>query len=219
MVRDRAAFARYRSRGSRPLLKDPIAILSAEWLADRFGAQVVVLIRHPAAFVSSLKRLGWRHPFSDFLAQPLLMRDLLGPFESEIREYSSAEMPVLDQAILLWVLIHHVIARYRDRHPDWLFIRHEDLSQEPMTQFREVYRALQLPMDERIEGVIRDHTDESNPTEAKRFTDLRRDSGANVWNWKSRLSEGEISSIRARVEPIAKRFYGDIDWEGRWMGA
>ena len=35
------------------------------------------LIRHPAAFVASLKTRNWRHSFQSFLDQPLLMRDFL----------------------------------------------------------------------------------------------------------------------------------------------
>lgn len=38
----------YRLRRKRPLLKDPKGILLAEWFAQRFDANVVVMIRHPA---------------------------------------------------------------------------------------------------------------------------------------------------------------------------
>jgi hypothetical protein len=81
-----------------PLIKDPIALFAAEWLADVFGVRVVVLIRHPAAFAASLKRLNWTHPFGDFLAQPLFMRDLLAPFEEDIRRFAAAELgtPTVD---------------------------------------------------------------------------------------------------------------------------
>ncbi len=41
--------------GARPLLKDPIAVLSAPWLERTFGMQVVFSVRHPAAFAASLK--------------------------------------------------------------------------------------------------------------------------------------------------------------------
>lgn len=43
---------------SRPLVKDPFALFSAEWFADNFDAEVIVIVRHPAAVVSSIKRLG-----------------------------------------------------------------------------------------------------------------------------------------------------------------
>ena len=65
--RDYRRLRRRRGSGRRPLMKDPIALLSAEWLADSFGMDVVVLIRHPAAFAASLKRLGWKHSFATFI--------------------------------------------------------------------------------------------------------------------------------------------------------
>ena len=71
----------------------------------------MVLIRHPAAFTSSLLRHGWRHPFGDFLAQPALMRDRLADSEQEIRRFAQVEQPLLEQAILLWNILHGEIAR------------------------------------------------------------------------------------------------------------
>lgn len=88
----------YRFAQVRPIIKDPIAVFSAEWLAETFDMDVVVLIRHPAAFAGSLKRLHSTHPFADFLAQPLLMRDHLYPFESEIKQFAETEHDVIDQA-------------------------------------------------------------------------------------------------------------------------
>ena len=84
-ARDLAAFARARATHARPLVKDPIALFSAEWLAERFGMDVVVTIRHPAGFASSLQRLGWTHDFGEFLEDERLMRDHLAAFEDEIR--------------------------------------------------------------------------------------------------------------------------------------
>jgi hypothetical protein len=85
LVRDAGRFRRFRTQGARPLLKDPIAVFSSEWIADRLGAEVIVLIRHPAAFVNSVVRRELRHPFRDFVDQPLLMDGLLAPFEDDVR--------------------------------------------------------------------------------------------------------------------------------------
>ena len=63
MIRDAATFGWHRYNGQRALLKDPIALFSAEWITQMLGAQIVVLMRHPASFVSSVKRLGWVFPF------------------------------------------------------------------------------------------------------------------------------------------------------------
>src|SRR5262249_24897565 len=124
---DLRSFTRARRAHARPLLKDPIAVFSAEWIASRFDAQVVLLIRHPAAFASSLKRLGWGHDWQSLLDQPLFLRDHAGRFEPEIRAFAAREHDLIDQSILLWRLIYAAVDRYRAAHPDWIVVRHEDL--------------------------------------------------------------------------------------------
>ena len=47
-------FKYFKFRGYNPLIKDPIAIFSADWLADKYDMNVVVLSRHPLGFISSL---------------------------------------------------------------------------------------------------------------------------------------------------------------------
>ena len=68
-VQDALAFSRARRSNARPLVKDPIALLSAEWLAERFGMDVVVTIRHPAAFAASVLRLGWSRTLDEAARQ------------------------------------------------------------------------------------------------------------------------------------------------------
>ncbi|MCK4817188.1 sulfotransferase, partial [bacterium] len=95
---------------ARPLFKDPMALFSTEWPAKRFNMDVVILIRHPAAFISSVKRMNWpQHDFSQFLKQPLLMRDHLYPFEKEIKELVTNKHDVIDEGILLWKMFYYVV--------------------------------------------------------------------------------------------------------------
>jgi len=197
----------------RPLVKDPIAVFSAEWLASAFDMDVIVLIRHPAAFASSLKRKNWTHPFSHFLEQPLLMKDHLHPFEAEIKEYAEKEHGIIDQATLLWRFIHHMIIKYQKNHNDWVFIRHEDLSRDPLRGFENLFNKLNLRFSEHVREVIKEHSDAANPSEPPEGGDsLKRDSQSNIWNWKSRLTTSEIEKIRTQVEDISSVFYSDEDW-------
>jgi hypothetical protein len=212
LIRDRRGFHRYRAQSARPLLKDPIAVFSAEWLSDTFAMDVLVLIRHPAAFANSVKMRRLRHPFGDFLAQPLLMRDLLSPFEEEIRGFTSHERPLLDQAILLWKLIHHAIAEFRHRRPEWLFLRLEDLASDPMSRFEDIYIRLGQELDVRARAIILEHSRSTNAAESPDPADHRRDSRASIETWKSRLTGEEIEKIRREVEPLSKEFYSDVDW-------
>jgi len=90
-----------------PLIKDPMAIFSAEWLANKFDMNVLILVRHPASFVSSCKQLGWGFDFSHLLKQKLLIKDYLYLFETEINDYASKEHDLIDKCALLWKIIYY----------------------------------------------------------------------------------------------------------------
>ncbi|MBI3649231.1 MAG: sulfotransferase [Actinobacteria bacterium] len=212
LVRDRARFARFARRRARPLLKDPIAVFSAEWLADSFDMDVVVLIRHPAAFADSIRTRRLRHPFDHFLAQPLLMRDVLAPFEEDVRRFAEREQPLLDQGILLWNLIHHAIVGYRRQRPAWSFLRLEDIARDPAEVFRGVFDRLGQTFDEGVRRTIESHSSAGNPVEAADPASRRRDSRAAIENWRRRLTPEEIERVRDGVEPLSSEFYTDDDW-------
>ncbi len=209
-------FATYRQKGYVPLIKDPIAFFSAPWLAERFAMHTVVLIRHPAAFVSSVKKLNWRHPFDHFLEQDLLMNEVLYPFEAQVRAFARKEQEIVDQAILLWRMIHHTAHHYRQMHDDWIFVRHEDLSRHPLQGFRELCEQLNLPFTPAVEQAIQDYTGARNPHDpdapvGSEHT-LRRNSEENIYNWRRRLTRGEIDKIRSEVDDVSRFFYADTDW-------
>jgi hypothetical protein len=212
LVRDAGRFRRFRTQGARPLLKDPIAVFSSEWIADRLGAEVIVLIRHPAAFVNSVVRRELRHPFRDFVDQPLLMDGLLAPFEDDVRRFAEQEQPLIDQGILLWNLIHHAIAEFRTNRPDWLFLRLEDVAQDPLARFGAMFDHLGLPFEDEVRATILEHSDASNPDQVADMASTKRDSRAAVQAWRRSLSSDDLGRIRGGVEPIAATFYGDEDW-------
>src|SRR5699024_11082686 len=68
---------KYNPRIKKYLIKDPIACMSSEWLHNRFDMEVVIVIRHPAAFVASLKRLNWDFDLNELICQEELMQDHL----------------------------------------------------------------------------------------------------------------------------------------------
>lgn len=202
-----------RLRHATPLMKDPIAIFSCDWLARRFDMNVIMMIRHPVAFTSSLKRLNWQHDFHGFLQQPLLMRDHLAPFAGEIEEFANEQHDILDQAILLWRMMHHMILQYQQTHQDWTFLRHEDISADPLEHFTYIFKRLNLDLSEQVRATIEDYTNASNPRDAQQGHLLtKRDSKSNIKSWKKKMSEAEISYIRTRVEDISHTFYSDSDW-------
>jgi hypothetical protein len=214
MARDSALFATWRARGFRPLVKDPIAVLSAPWLAREFRMRVVVMIRHPAAYVGSMHRLQWTHDFSHFLDQPGLVDDLVPELRPEIEEFARRPPDIVDQAALLWKVIHTVVDEYRRSHPDWLFVRHEDIAADPEAGFRGLFHQLGLAWTPRVGRFVADTTASHNPAEAQQGAvhELRRDSAASVRTWQRRLGADDIARIRARTEPVASAFYSNAEW-------
>jgi hypothetical protein len=198
----------------RPLLKDPIAILSAEWLAKKYNADVLILIRHPAAFVNSIKNLGWKHNFSEFLKQPQLMNDYLSDFIDDINKFSKKEFPILDQAILLWKIFHTVILKYQQEHSEWMFLRYEDIAASPIPSFNKIYEKLKLGFNDNIVNKISFYS--KLETQSLLFSHdphtVRRNSKDNIIVWKTSLTEMEIKKIRDEVESVSFHFYKDHDW-------
>jgi Sulfotransferase family len=195
---------------SRPLMKDPIAFFSAEWLAEEFGMDVVLLSRHPLAFAASLKRLGWHCGFHLLLAQPRLLHGLLQPFADEIR-YWNARRDIIGHAILFWRIIHHVMLDYRRRHPFWVFVRHEDLSLRPAAEFEKLFRRLGLEFTAGVRRTIARHCAANNPTFAPNNVPhhLQRNSRANVCTWQSILSPEEVRRILRGTADVARFLYPD----------
>jgi hypothetical protein len=212
MVRDFGIFLRGRLLGQRPLLKDPFAVFSMPWFASRLGCRVVVTVRHPAAFASSLKRLDWPFDFRDLLAQPLLMRDWLEEDRAAMEAMPADDL--VGQAALLWRMIYRVVARTRDLLPSLVVVRHEDLSRDPVPGYRALYVALGLDFTPRVEQAILNASSSENPKELskKKVHAVKLDSRANLDNWKKRLEAADILRIRQACEDVAASFYSDSDW-------
>lgn len=210
LARDYLRFKKGKFLNKSPLVKDPIAIFSVEWLVKRFTLLPIILIRHPAAFAGSVKKANWTHPFNHFLKQPLLIKYHLSKFNSQIEEYAKNKKDIVDQSILLWNLIHYMILKYRERNPDWVFIKHEAISSNPITEFGNIYKILDLPFTEDIQNKIKEFSNVKGENLKDRL--LHRDSKSNILTWKERLTENEIMKIKEGTYEIAKHFYNDEDW-------
>jgi hypothetical protein len=212
MGRDFLIFYNGLMRGFRPLLKDPFAVFSTPWFAKRLNCKVVITVRHPAAFASSLKRLHWPFDFQDLLDQPLLMRDHLEPYRAEMQSVQPED--VIGQSALLWKLIYRSVHDAHERNPDFLVVRHEDLSVDPIAGYRDLYRSLGLEFTSRVEKLILNSSSSENPAEnsRKKVHGFKLDSRANVSVWKKRLSVAEIDRIRKMTEEVAPLFYSEAEW-------
>jgi hypothetical protein len=213
----RSCYLRW-SGGYRVIMKDPIALFSAPWLARNFGMRPVVMIRHPAAFVSSLRIKKWFFDFRNFLDQPDLIEQLFPDERPGIEEAASRQFQdIISEGAYLWKLLHKVISKYRREHPDWYFVRHEDISRNPVEGFREMFSALGLPYTAKSDSFIRSTTNSEDDRYILHSTDtgdVNRNSSANVRAWKYRLSEAKVNKIRDVVGSSGSEFYSDAEWLG-----
>jgi hypothetical protein len=201
-----------RSRGLRPLVKEPHAVFSAGWFLERLGSDVVVMVREPLAVVSSWKRLGWSFDFENLLEQPALMRDWLRPFEAEMAAALSPACDLVDRVALLWRVIYSVVAD--ERFPAVQLVRHEDLSRDPVDGYAQLYEALGLTFTDTVAKAVEASSSSENPPETSVETphETQIDSKANLQNWRHRLSEEEVARIRLVTEETAAAYYPDLVW-------
>ena len=207
MGRDLGIFLRGRLTRQPVLLKDPFAVFSLPWFIERLNCRVVVTVRHPAAFASSLKRLNWPFDFRNLLDQPLLMRDHLEPFRADMERVAADDL--IGQAALLWRMAYRVVHAASERIPSVIVLRHEDLSRDPLAGFARVFESLGLAYTAQVQERIGASSSSENPAELSRqkVHAVKLDSRANLDNWKKRLTADEISRIRKMTEDVAQLYY------------
>lgn len=200
-------------RRHRALIKDPLALLAADWIADAYAAQVIITVRHPAAFVDSIIRKNWIFDFRNLTSQPALLEGKLSRYAEELEHAASiqgaaagAEMGVEEQAILLWKVLHDVIISYREQYPEWLILRHEDISRNPFAHFQDLYGKLGLKFSADVRTSIEGFVNPIKETAGK------RKSADNAKRWATKISPEMADRIRKGTEEVALAFYNDQDW-------
>lgn len=202
-----------RIHGRRPLLKEPHAFFLAPWFAERLGGKVVITVRHPAAVVSSWKRLDWPVDLGQLLQQDLLVRDWLAPYEADIVALHSSDDTVA-QVALLWKLVYGYVDPACSGSSALTIVRHEDLSMDPVKVFRSLYEAVELSFTSLVESAVRGASSSGNPKEleVEQPYAVRLDSAANLTNWKKRLTKEEVRRVRDITEGVASIYYDDESW-------
>lgn len=198
----------------RVILKDPIALASASWIADTFHARVVITVRHPAPFCLSLKKLQWGIETDFFLQQEDLMEEHLAQFRPELEELRHIKGYDLRLAILGWRVLYHLAWKQMQQHPEFILVRHEDVSANPVEYFCELFHALNQPFTSDVIALIEECVSEENPvtTPSNDPHSIHVNASAGLQFWKSHLSPSEIAQIKEGTADICPKFYTEEDW-------
>ena len=142
------------------------------------------------------------------------MRDWLEPYRAEMEAVYKVPDDIVMQGSLLWRIIYQVVGGLKERYPQFIVIRHEDLSVDPLAGYRELYASLGLDFSPQVQQAILNSSNPENPGEVSRRAvhSVRLDSRANLANWKRRLTVEEIERIRYLTADVAGQYYTDQDW-------
>lgn len=210
-----SAFGTGRRRGRRALLDDPYAVFTAPWLAANLDVGVIVLMRDPASLVGSWRRLGWKFKPHEVLEQPLLMRDMLGPWEDRLRALVGSGDDLATLATL-WAATYDAVDRYRREDPRIRVVRYEDLAGEPQRTFGSLYESVGLRWDAAAREMVAAATTTASSEHSGFAWSVRgglsrtafkpMDSKAQLAAAGSRLSADDVDRVREITADTAAKF-------------
>lgn len=193
------------------MIKDPIAVFSTPWIAARFDAVPVVMVRDAVPFVGSLLDRDWSFDFTHWTAQPTLMAEL-APWADAIEQMATQPGALIDQAVLMWNAIYGFVADLPSALEPLGVSAHiesyETIASNPLIEVEGLYQRLGLHFgaeqrrvaDELSSG--RSHNDDGTGVSA---IDVRRDSSAALETWRDRLDESQIDHIVSSTAQVADR--------------
>lgn len=163
------------------LLVKPISMSDCvEEAAAATGGSVVFISRHPCGRSDSLMRQRGLDPSAS--------RPDLGEFEQMGREWGGA---------------HADFKLAVAEHPDWVWLRFEDLCADPVSVLKATYERLGLVWSHDAESELTRMTN----TESSDFYGTLRNSRAQIDKWKKSLSSDEVEAIRAGARSYATGLY------------
>jgi hypothetical protein len=218
ILKDIIRSLRYKFNNRRALLDDPFAVFSAEWFYEEYNSDIIIMIRHPASFVSSLKLLNYKFDFSHILDQKNLVENKLKHYLPELIEFTTKQKSIVEQGEFLWRMIYDVVSRFRDTYNSkWLFVRFEDVVSYPDESFERILNYAGITLDKSEIKNIKFQILRSTEGNDKEVNILNKNGNGYSINdhlkrFRALLTTSEIKYIKLKSEYVWKQFYTDDDW-------
>jgi len=202
---------RARRVGAAAMIKDPIAVFSTPWIARRFDAVPVVMVRDAVPFVGSLLDRRWSFDFEHWAGQPTLMA-VLDPWADEIERMAAQPAELIDQAILMWNAIYGFVADLPTELARFGIEAHiesyETIASNPLVEVEGLFARVGLQFGVEQQRVVNElSTGRSGGDDGTGVSaiDVRRDSSAAMETWRDRLNDAQIDHIAASTAEVARR--------------
>lgn len=195
------------------IFKAPFLAFSARTLQAMDGLRVVIGVRHPAAWIESVVRRDGGYDVSCLL-QPALL-DAVPEFADDLRRAAGRTLSPLQEALLLWKVIHTHHHRYLLGNDRTAVFRQEDLVRNLQEECRRLFAFAGVEVPATL-GEVLTRTMGGSAVDFRPggFDDyLARDGEAVLAKWRTRVSAEELALIRRETEGLAAMFgYGPQDW-------
>lgn len=188
------------------LVKEVSCMLSLEWLQRHLGMRVVLVLRHPCGYVSSVQRLkGVNHKVftvASLLDDPRLVERYAA---DDLDWLLGLDDPVAQHAAT-YGLVLRVVADQLERHPEWVVIRHRSLCEDPIGVARRLVEAVGLRYTPALDRFLGHST---RDTDGQLYS-LQRKSAQEPGKWMQELSPSQISTVHSVIERFRLPFYRDF---------
>jgi hypothetical protein len=205
----------FRGAPRRILVKDPIACLLTEYLVRNHAFRALLIIRHPAGFVSSLHKLGWdsAEEVRRMLGDEKLMADWLGPFE-QLMNHATRSPGVLAHATL-YAAIWRVLHGFTLQNSEISVILYERLCADMLGETKALFRqyALGEVNGAQLKLYSRARAGNSKFTGDSPYS-LNRDTAKMAKVWRDRMDQRSIATTREVWTKFEVPYYQcNADWE------
>jgi hypothetical protein len=192
-------------RGKRLVIKE-VNPLALDWFVRRWAPKIVYLLRHPAGVAASFAAQGWRVGQEGFAHRFRSDRFASGEIAPERHAGSMWREIGAVQALVLKLTLQRL-----QGEADWLVVRYEDLCDDPIASFRQLYDFADLKWSDKVEERIQRETGAANHDRSLAY-DTTRNSQLIARAWKSDLAPDEIAELRDAYLFYEPCYYRPEDW-------
>ena len=174
------------------LIKEIRINLALKWLHDHFPeVQILFLMRHPCAVVSSRMELGWAtdSDIEPFLSQPHLIADHLSPYIDRIRNAATVEA----KHAVIWC-VSNLIPLKQFETGNLKIVYYENLCTQPQAELLSIFASIGRPYAEPNMDKI------NQPSQTTRVTSAIVAGTDKISAWKKKLSPVQIEQTLRVVD-------------------
>lgn len=191
------------------IYKDPLASLSTELLTNRYHIKNIIMLRHPYSYYYSMKKQGWgANPYENFFSQPEILEKHYRMVDHYLKKYGSS---IEIFSLIEYLVVYSQLLKHRG-DKNYLFVKHEDLAQEPILTFEKIFKFSHIPFSKKVKDYIYKNTNSSNKSDTKVVSNTKRDSKSLLKNWQGKLNDKELSIIKDITFETVKELYDIEEW-------